>query len=417
MHKIKVAHIFSGPLSGGAARGALWLHSALLESNIDSWIFINTDDSLNITNSIDVSGSRIERLSSKLIRKLSFFVLLFYPLKERTKFSLGLTGHSFLDLPQFKDADIVHLHWINDVLSINAISQIRKPIVWTVRDMWPFTGGCHYSFACNRYLLECGRCNHLHSHWPLDISYFIYRLKKKYYPKLIFVVGLSKWITNTARNSSLFSACPSVTIPNCIDTKLFSPTPHPTLKEKLKLAPETKIVLAGSINNADYYKGSDLLFKALSLLSDYDQNIVLVTFGSNLNQAPMSELKLRKINLGYVSRDEILVEAYSSSHVFVCPSRMESFGKTIIESFACGTPVVCFDATGPSDIVDHKENGYRATPYDPRDLMNGIKWVLNHDQKEYNKLSKNARLKAVTRYDSSVVASQYIDLYKQILTN
>jgi len=94
---------------------------------------------------------------------------------------------------------------------------------------------------------------------------------------------------------------------------------------------------------------------------------------------------------------------------------MDAFGKTLAEAMACETPVVCFDATGPKYIVDHKVNGYKAKPFDIRDLANGIDWVLNLNEKEYTYLCKNAREKVLREFDSRVIAKKYIELYKEVL--
>jgi glycosyltransferase involved in cell wall biosynthesis len=128
-----------------------------------------------------------------------------------------------------------------------------------------------------------------------------------------------------------------------------------------------------------------------------------------------SQCGLEYKNYGFIHDTVTPRLLYSAADVFVAPSLMDAFGKTLVESMGCGTPVVCFDATGPKDIIDHKINGYKATPYDPDDLKKGIEWVAHTDQ--YEQLSKKAREKAVSVFDSKHIAEQYHRIYDQLLHN
>jgi len=125
----------------------------------------------------------------------------------------------------------------------------------------------------------------------------------------------------------------------------------------------------------------------------------------------MEELHVDYTILGKLTDTIALRLAYSAADVFVAPSRMDAFGKTLAESLACGTPVVCFDATGPKDIVKHKETGYKAVPFEPEELAAGINWVLTCSEVEYAALSTASRKRAVEQFDSTVVARQYRELY------
>jgi glycosyltransferase involved in cell wall biosynthesis len=110
-----------------------------------------------------------------------------------------------------------------------------------------------------------------------------------------------------------------------------------------------------------------------------------------------------------------LRQAYSAADVFVAPSRAEAFGKTLAEAMSCGTPVVCFDATGPRDIVEHKRDGYKAVPFEPSDLARGIRWVLGQTPEAYTQLCRHARERAQRCFDSRVVAQQYAIVYRDLL--
>ena len=163
----------------------------------------------------------------------------------------------------------------------------------------------------------------------------------------------------------------------------------------------------------DFYKGFDLLLEALQHLRD--KEILICLFGK-INQDARSAIKLPNVSFGYVSDEKYLSAIYSAADVFVAPSRQEAFGKTLVESLACGTPVVCFDATGPKDIIDHKLTGYKAEAFRPFDLAKGIEWILGLPADQYRRMRSECRKAAVARFDSVVIASQYQDLYIKMLT-
>jgi glycosyltransferase involved in cell wall biosynthesis len=176
----------------------------------------------------------------------------------------------------------------------------------------------------------------------------------------------------------------------------------------LYLPTEGKILLIGAQKIDDHSKGFDKFIEAMNYL---EQPPFLLFFGK-IDSSFFEKTKFKGKSLGFLSDTISLRIVYSAADVFVAPTLMDSFGKTLAESMACGTPVVCFDATGPKDIVDHQVNGYKAKPYSAEDLATGIKWVLSNDRKT---LSANARQKATDSFDSSIIATKYQKLYSQLL--
>jgi len=174
---------------------------------------------------------------------------------------------------------------------------------------------------------------------------------------------------------------------------------------------DKKIILAGAQSLKGFYKGFDKFIEAINLL---DKDKYFLCFFGNLDKSVAESLEFEYKNFGFLHDTVSLRVLYSASDVFVAPSIMEAFGKTLAEAMACNTPVVCFDATGPKDIVDHKINGYKAIPFESRDLANGIEWILNN--KNHNELCQNAREKVLREFDSVVVAKKYIKLYEEIMS-
>ena len=328
-------------------------------------------------------------------------------------FSSGLFGYDFTKHPSYKWADIINLHWINGgCVKIKCISKVKKAIVWTMRDMWPITGGCHISMNCNKYKYGCGYCEQLGSKIKYDLSWYIIRKKKKYIPKHLVLVGISNWISDCAKKSYLFKNYRVVTLYNNVDCQEFSPINKNLSKKILGISQDKKIILAGGTGLNTIYKGFNKYLEAVEKFHDKSKYFLL--FFGRLDESLVGKLGLDYKNLGYLNDIISLRLAYSAANVFVAPSIIETFGKTLAESMACGTPVVCFNATGPKDIVTHKVDGYLAKPYDATDLANGIEWVLE-DNTRLKELSKSARTKVINEFDVIKIAEKYKDLYEDIL--
>lgn len=230
-------------------------------------------------------------------------------------------------------------------------------------------------------------------------------------PANLQVVGISDWISDMARSSSLFHGRSVMTIFNSIDTAAFVPVDKAIAREVLGLRRDSKIVLVGAQNIGDFYKGFDLLVDALRNVS---ADVDLVHFGAACSDE-LQKLGRRARSLGFLADDVLLRLAYSAADVFIAPSRMEAFGKTLVEAMACGTPVVCFDATGPKDIVEHEITGYKARPFEPSALAHGIEWVLSRSAEERKTLQERARQRAVEQFDVRLAARKYQELYTNLL--
>lgn len=315
------------------------------------------------------------------------------------------------------DPDVVHLNWVGDgFLSPENVAKFDCPIVWRLPDMWAFTGGCHYADGCDRYTDSCGRCPKLDSTVRWDASRLTHRRKARAFEDAeITVVGPSSWIADRARESSLFGNRRVEVIPNGLDTTVYRPRDPDLGRDLFDLPEDEPVVLFGAQSPGDPRKGGDLLETALNHLSTdgSHEDVVQVVFGtSRAEEAPDTGFETRYA--GYLHDDQSLALLYAAADVMVVPSRYEGFGQTASEALACGTPVVAFDATGPSDIVDHQETGYLAEPYDATDLAAGIRWVLA-DEPRREQLGDTARTRAVEEYRVETVARQYRDLYEELV--
>jgi glycosyltransferase involved in cell wall biosynthesis len=412
---MKVLVVSTFDISGGAALGAYHLSKSLRSIGIEAEMLVQFkagDDPV-------VIGPQLTRLKEKFnwfLYHLDQLPAKLYWNRTRTEFSPAwLPNRTIIDTINRSDADIVNLHWIaSGTMPVEDIARIRKPIVWSLHDMWAFTGGCHYDEGCGRYASSCHTCPVLGSRHRADLSHVVFSRKEKTYAKIpsLTVVGLSRWIADCARNSVVFSGRNVVNIPSLIDTSVFSPMDKTIARDLLSLPHDRKLILFGGdgmVGNPR--KGYRELSLALDRIRKRD--LELVVFGSG-NVDPSLRNRFPVHYLGHLPDDLSLRVAYSAADVMIMPSLQEVLGWVSAESLACGTPVVTFDIDGPRDIVEHKVNGYLASPASPASLAEGIDWVLDYPEPAV--LSGNSRQTVLNKFESSIVAKRYRDLYTSILS-
>lgn len=408
---MKVLHLSTSDIEQGAARAAYRLHQGLQQIGLQSEMLVRSKLTLDSTVTAEKS------LITKLGPVLNDFPTKFYPNRDRDVFSAQWFPDKITKLVQEKQPDIINLHWVaNGFLQVENLRQLNRPIVWTLHDMWPFTGGCHYSGGCDLYQYSCGKCAHLKSKWNWDISRLNWHRKNKYWQNLnLTIVSPSQWLANCANESSLFRNFPIHVIPHGLDTEQFLPTTTKLARQLLRLPTNKKLILFGASPGLTEgnRKGIQYLLPALQQLNEWHDQIELIVFGA-LAPNESQDFGFPIHYLGKFHDDISLRLIYSSADVMVVPSVQEAFGQTASESLACGTPVVAFNATGLKDIVDHKKNGYLATPFDANDLANGISWILK-DLERHQLLSQAARSKAEREFSLEIQAKRYKHLFVQLL--
>lgn len=412
---MKVLIVNTSDITGGAARAAYRLHKALLMKNIDSQMLVMNKSSDDFTVSKLRLISKIEKAINKFKPTLDSIPVKFYKDKTSTLFSVSwVYSKSIIEKINELNPDIVHLHWINrGMIRIEDLPKIKAPIVWSLHDMWAFTGGCHYDEFCGAYKNKCGECLVLASQNKKDLSRKIYNRKQKSYSKIsnLTIIGLSNWLKTCAKNSSLFQDEKIVNLPNPIDTKVFKPFDKTKARGLWGLPENKKLVLFGAMGaTSDPRKGFNELSLAFKNIDRDD--IEFVVFGASPPLTPPN-IGCKTNYIGRLSDDISLVTLYSAVDVMIVPSKQENLSNAIMESLACGTPVVGFGIGGNFDLIEHKKNGYLAHPLDVKDLANGIEWVL--DNEKYDGLCVNAREKVMQEFDSKVVVEKYIQLYKEII--
>lgn len=400
---------------GGAARAANRLHKSLLAQNIDSNMLVE----FKFTNDPNVYGAK--KWYGKAISKMKAIInnipLWLNTSNLKRNFSSSFSPSiNVIERINNMNPDIVHLHWINaGMINIDDLRRINAPIVWSLHDSWPYTGGCHFISDCENYKKSCGFCPVLESKDANDLSRKLWNRKNLSLKRIpnIRIIGLSKWIADEAKQSSLFKDEIIINLPNPLNTKIFKPIDNINSRLEWSLPKDKKLVLFGAIKaDTDLRKGYIKLKESISLLQT--DNIEIVLFGMTRPKIVHSS-KFKIHYLGNIHDDHKLAKLYNAVDVMVVPSLQENLSNVIMESLSCGTPVVAFNTGGNGDMIDHKKNGYLAESYNSADMARGIEWIINSDK--YDEIRTNARKKICNNFDSEIVSKQYIQLYKSILND
>lgn len=408
---MKVLHLNSSDILGGAARAANRLHCGLRQAGVESYMLVRSKYSSDPT--VFTPDDFFYKAFYKAIDYLDQRQLSKYPRTNNFSVDFSLNSHVNGIIRKI-DPDIIVVHWIRGFINIETLTHTGKPVVWNLHDMWAFTGGCHYDEHCNQFTQACGSCPVLKSQHKKDLSSRIFHLKEKVYPRIrnFSIVGLSKWMAETASQSSLLKNYPVYQLPNGIDTNVFKPYSKQQARNRMQIPPNRKVVLFGaSWATGDARKGFKYILEALDVIpyKDFDLLVFGHAGGDFLEQG------IRVHFVGNIDKDESLAMLYSSADVMVVPSLQENLSNTIMESLACGVPVVAFNIGGNKDMIDHKVDGYLAKPFNAEDLAEGIRWILTHEE-IHRELSKNARKKILDEFDLGLVSMRYIELYNHILT-
>lgn len=415
---MKILIVNTSEYTGGAAIAASRLTEALRASGIDAGMMVMNKES---------DREHVAALGCKWQRKWNFlwerYVIWMHNLfsKENLfKVSIANTGFDITQRPEFKEADVIHLQWINQgMLSLKGIQRILqsgKPVVWTMHDMWECTSICHHAYRCERFKASCHDCPFLRLPGANDLSAKVFRKKKKIFGSSgLHIVTVSSWLKEQVRQSSLLGNKPITVIPNTLPVEEFTLYEKTQSRKLLGFPPEKKIILFGAARVDDPIKGLPILLKGIDCLLTGKQmrkdDLHLVLFGGLKDRRWLSRIPVSHTYVGTVKGNDILSRLYSAADVTVSASYYETFGQTLIEALACGCIPVAFGNSGQRDIITHRQNGFLADYQSPQSLADGIAWALErsgHEERE------KMRRQVIQKYSDRTVALAYLDLYKTL---
>ena len=406
--KIKVLHVIGGSQNNGSFKGAVILHRALSKLDIDSFIINDTpnrEQQIFLSKSIGNISFINKKFTKKILYKIQIFfekLLKFLFLHSpRETFTFGIFGFDLTKTEEYQKADIIHIHWISQgFISLKSLSKFNKPTIWTMRDMWAFTGGAHYEMDFKKYEKSF-------------ISKIIKNYKLNKYKKKFHFIAVSKWLEKKAKKSFVLRNKNVSQIDNNVDIEKFKIIKKETARLKLGFNTKKKIILYGAQNPQSLRKGWKIFKDTLSLIDK--SKYFLVIFGNFWSHNDIKEIGIEYSSLGFIKETDRLNQIYSAADIFVASSIEDAWPKTFAEVMLCGTPVVCFKSTSISEIVEHKLNGYVVDGFDTVSLKNGIDWLS--DKVQNNELYPQKIQNKILNYSPKKIATKYIELYKKVLSN
>lgn len=399
--------------TGGAAVAASRLMAALNNNGVKARMLVRDKETQALTVAA-LPGQKQARWHFVWERLV---IWLHLKLRRENLFDVDIAncGTDITRLPEFQEADVIHLHWVNQgMLSTSDISKILKSgkaVVWTMHDMWPATAVCHYTRGCEQYYSQCDHCPQLPTG---SLARHTWQLKQRMLDgQRVTFVCCSQWLAEEASKSALLKGQRVVSIPNPIDTHVFHVTGQQEARQACGIPGDRRVILFVSQRVTHPRKGLKYLIEAVQKLVEQHpgmtENTCIAVLGGHAEEvAP--QLALPVIPLGYVNDPHKIVNVYNSADVFVLPSLEDNLPNTIMEAMACGVPCVGFRVGGIPEMIDHKRNGYVARFQDAADLAEGICFVLEGADRQ--QLREACLHKVAHSYSQQSVAKRYIEEYQ-----
>lgn len=388
------------------------IHNELKKKGIKSYTLTSNRSSDNDRDLIISSYNRFKMHISYLYS--DFIINKINKVKYGQYFSASEgISNTILDQIEKINPDIIHLHWINGgLLQISSLKKLNKPIIWTLHDSWPFTGGCHIPYACEEYKYNCSKCKKFSKN-RINISKYLLNKKIREWENLnINVVAPSLWMFNRSKESKVFKHKPHYNIKNGIDLNVFKVINKNIARDNIGLDNNKVKILFGSVDSdSDPNKGFYMIQKLIKKLSLESDKYELIIFGARYNH-DLDNYGIKINQMGIINDPKQLNLIYSSADIFLCPSISENLPNTILEAMSSGTPTVAFDIGGIGDIITHKKNGYLCKAYNYEELYEGIKWIINND---YENIRENGIRNIKNNFNIECITDQYVELYKDVL--
>lgn len=405
---MRVLIVSGEDLAGGGHRAAFRLHQALRGIGVESFMAVrrkhSTDPFVHKMTPYELGWPPVGRgyldlLPSVLCRS------------KNEPISLGLQSANLHKLTERFKPDIVNLHWINGgIASIYAVGNLQVPVVWTLHDMWPFTGGCHYSGDCLQYRESCQRCPKVKDVLgaPAITSWVHRRKRNDWGQQRLHAITPSAWMREIALSSSLFSEGEVRHIRNCLDPRIFNGRSREQMRSTLGLLSDNKAILFSSAHQPR---------KGALIIPDIIKHLRAAASGSKWQFLFMGGLPpTLKPGHGITqlppTTDEARVASYyAASDVYALPSLEDNLPNTVSESLSCGTPVVAFPTGGIVEMIRYGQNGALSTEMTATSIAEAIRQLANSPRKERDEIARDAN----RTYDPSIIAQAHRSFFMSVL--
>jgi glycosyltransferase involved in cell wall biosynthesis len=412
---LKILHLSHTDYGAGAGRAAYRIHQSLLKLGLDSRMLVadkRTDDpTVSGLKRGGLSRARLcEWLEARSGRRLAANSHVLFSPASYSQFDAA--AH-----PDVRMADVVGMYWINGgFVSPEALSRMRKPMVWRLSDIWPLSGGCHYPGTCERYVAQCGGCPQIKQPYEQDVSRQLWQRKLDAWHDLdLTIAAPSHWMASLARKSRLFRERRIEVVPTGVDLSVFRPQEKLALRERLNIPSDHLVIAFGALDpDGDARKGYAELSTALERIaaSPLVSRTSALIFGRQqlLNEG----LPIAARFLGRLNQDQSLADAYCAADIVAVASLEDNLPNVALEAIACGVPVCGFDVGGMPDIVRSGWNGYLAPLRDSEAFAGGMIAILSDDRLR-RQMSENARIHAEEHFSLEAQASAYARIYAEIV--
>jgi len=418
---MRIVQLSNNDLSGGAARAAYRLHKGLQRVGQDSVMVVESRasddpsvvafrkpmDSLHLVE----RGVRLMWISRDL-RRYGRSRPSGYELFSDDRSPYGATL-----LDQIPACDVMNLHWVPGLVDYESFfTRVPRstPVVWTLHDLNPLTGGCHYDLGCGRYTTRCGSCPQLGSGDSRDLSYQIWARKQRLFSKIssskLHFVAPSRWLAEQVRRSPILGRFPIHAIPNGLDLEEFAPRDRENVRDLLAIPRDARVLLFVAEQIGNRRKGFPLLMEALARCGGHIPNLLLVSLGQNRPAVPDG---IPSVHIGSVNNDRFLSMVYSAADVFAICSVQDNLPNTVLEAMACGIATVGSAVGGIPEMVRNGVNGLVVSETDGAAFAAAISGLLNN-RARCAEMGTNARRIAVEEYSLDLQARRYEEVYAQI---
>jgi glycosyltransferase involved in cell wall biosynthesis len=419
---MKVVQLTKNDLSGGAARAAYRLHKGLQRAGHESVMVVasrTSDDPSVVAFEKPMDGlslvrrglrqARIDRDFRRFHRSRPSGYELFSD--DRSPYASTL-------LNQIPACQVINLHWIPGFVDYQAFfTRVPRstPIVWTLHDLNPMTGGCHYDLGCERYLARCGSCPQLGSRDSTDLSQQVWRRKQSLFSKLpstkLHFVTPSRWLAGEVRRSPILGKFPVDVIPYGLDLEEFAPRHRGNVRDLLGIPQDARVLLFVAEDVGNKRKGFAFLADALARCAGKIPNLLLLSLGQN---RPQVQVEIPWVHVGSVNNDRFLSMVYSAADLYAICSLQDNLPNTVLEAMACGVPTVGFAVGGIPDMVRNRVNGQTVAAADVGALAEAIADLLNSGDR-CKEMGANARRIAFEEYSLELQARRYSELYAKLV--
>lgn len=317
-----------------------------------------------------------------------------------------------------EESDITHIHWITQFLKIKSFIKPHKKYVWSLHDLAPLTGGCHYFWDCTGYQHDCSNCpqtkyNFIHQRPKSNLTskLRIFHEKKAH----LKIIATSEYSFQAAQRSTLVrnsEYIDVVKIPYGIDTEVFFPKDKKESRREIGIDSNLFTICFGAENLKSHRKGGDLFYKILKQLGELELEIQIVTFGDG--DFSRLQLPFHIHSMGTTFDEDEVSSIYSSANLFLALSRQEAFGQTAQEALACSTPVICYENTGFADQVIHRRNGFILPMASVEGVVEAIQKLYGSQQMQ-KEFQEHARMHIKTNFAKELIAKRYAELYRELL--